>query len=317
MSKQNLFKKPIFKKILIGVIIAIVVFISVSMVATKIIYDYIFKGYDCEKCPHKSEDGLLPEKEEHYYVLGDETLYGYRLKNEAQSDSLIVVAPGFNACADEYLAVAKYFLDAGYDIFIFDCMGSGKSTGTYVGFPQEVTDLDATLELVYDMGYENIFLFGHSRGGYAACCNINNEIPVTAVASISGVNSAMDGVMSSSVNAIGGAAYINYPFLWIYQNSLFGYKLSNISAADELEKSDSPALIIHGAGDTDFPTDKYSVYSQKDNIENKQISFRLYKREGHDGHTSILFDDDNTANAELMSEIDNFFKSQIRKGASQ
>lgn len=313
MATEN--RKKSLQKVLKGIIIAIFIFITLSTVATRFIYDFIFKGYDGKESTTSKTELISPYKEEHYYACGEETLYGYRLKTANATDSLVVIAPGFNACADEYLPQANYFVAAGYDVFLFDCVGSGNSSGdSYIGFPQEINDLNATLRFIKKYKYKNVFLFGHSRGGYATCCVLNGDVPITAAATVSGVNSAMDGIMSSSVNAVGKFAYINYPFLWMYQNELFGYDLANMNAATELSRTKTPVLIIHGENDTDIPKDKYSIYSYKNRLRKSNLNFVLYKKDGHDGHTSILFDEENIANIELMNEIDTFFKSHISKG---
>ena len=313
-TKQN--KNKGLQRVLKGVIIAIFIFITVSMTATKFIYNFIFKGYDGKDSYCPDNNHIMPIRDEYYYPCGEETLYGYRIKSSVPTDSIVIFAPGFNACSNEYLPLAAYFTAAGYDTFLFDCVGSGNSSGdSYIGFPQEILDLEATLNHVNSLGYDNIFLIGHSRGGYASCCVINGNVPITAVATISGVNSAMDGIMSTSVNAVGNIAYLNYPFLWMYQNELFGYEIANMSASAELSKSSTPALIIHGAGDTQIPKERYSIYSYKNRIRNKNAQFVLYEKAGRDGHTDILFDAGG-ANEEITAKIDAFFKSHTIKGDS-
>ena len=149
-------------------------------------------------------------------------------------------------------------------------------------------------------------MLGHSIGGYAVCCALRYEYKISAVVSISGVNSAMEGVISSSANYVGYFAYGNYGFLWLYQTMLFGADVVNMSASDEISQSDTPVLIVHGSEDNLFPDDKYSIISHRDEITSSQVEYLVCSTDEQNGHTSLLFDSDGTANKQLMSEINDF-----------
>lgn len=311
-------KKFNFKRILIIIIAILLAFSLVSMVATKIIYDNIFVRYDCEiKIPEKLSDTVDLREEKHYYS-GENKLsaYLYRCESDKSQDALIVIAPGFNACADNYLWQIESFLSLGWSVFAFNSTGCCSSQGeSTVGFPQELCDMEATLKYIEKndrFGYNDIVLFGHSRGGYAACCSLSYGYDISAVVSVSGINSAMEGIMGSSTEYVGPLAYGNYGFLWLYQAFLFGTDTLNLSADEEISKSDVPVLLVHGKEDTQVPMDKYSIVSHKDEITSSNVEYLIRSSPDNSGHTDLLFDEDGTANDELMQEIHEFLLKNVK-----
>ncbi len=296
------------KKVYKPILITILVFVTVSFAATKLVYDSLFGRYDPEQTV-SVDPGLLERREAVSFPSGDAELRGYFYGSEAK-DVLVVIAPGFHAGGNDYLEQIRYFLDCGWGVFAFDATGSCESGGdSSVGFPQEVHDLEAALgylEEQHRFDYENLVLFGHSRGGYAVCCALNSDFDIDAVISVGGINSAMEGIMEPVAEAVGPLAYVNYPFLWAYQAMLFGTKTVNLDAAEILSRTDVPTLIIHGKNDETVSYDAYSIISYREEIQSDCVEFFTSDTPGSDGHTDLLFDADGTANDVLMAEIEAF-----------
>ena len=293
------------------------VFCIVSMIATKLVYDGIFVRYDpAPASPPAALSAVVAARETVSFLSDENRLNGYlyRAAGENALDALIVLAPGYHACADEYLQQIDALLRYGWSVFAFDPTGSCHSEGgSSVGFPQELCDLKAALAFLEEnerFGFSQLVLLGHSRGGYAACCAAG-ETDVAAVVTVSGINSAMEGVMSASVEAIGPVAYGNYPFLWAYQTLLFGGEIANADAAQVLSETAVPVLIVHGQQDTTVPTDKYSILSHRDEIDSGAVEVYICEDAGQDGHTNLLFDADGTANDALMEKIHTFCVAQL------
>jgi dipeptidyl aminopeptidase/acylaminoacyl peptidase len=183
-----------------------------------------------------------------------------------------------------------------------------------VGFPQEILDLNATIEYIEAndrFGYQSLSLLGHSRGGYAAGCVLSYDHDIDAVVTVSGVNSAMEGIMAYSSSAVGPLAYGNYGFLWLYQTMLFGAKTTNLSAYEEIMDSGVPTLVVHGTGDEDFPMDKNSIISHREQICTPAVEYLTCDAPGQNGHTDLLFDPEGGANEELMTQISDFLERSI------
>lgn len=311
-------KKFHWKRVLIIAAIAVILFCAVSMAATKLIYDSIFVRWDGDPLPiSPGLEALVEGRQEQIYPCGENLLTGYlyRCTGENARDTLIVLAPGFHAEADDYLWQIASLVEQGWSVFAFDPTGSGRSQGdSSVGFSQELLDLDETLSFIEDnqrFGYDSLALWGHSRGGYAVCCALEYEYEIAAVVSVSGVNSAMEGIMGYSTAYIGPAAYGNYGFLWLYQTMLFGARTVNLSADEEISQSEVPVLVVHGAADESFPMDRNSVIAHRDEITSERVEYLVCSEAERNGHTSLLFGEDGTANEELMAQIHDFLERSI------
>ncbi len=303
-------KKKSLKRIGLGIVIAIISWVLVSCVVTVVIYDSTFPRYDkIPEIPTELE-ALVTSRQEVSFNTDENRLSGYLYNNE--SNGLIVIAPGFRASADDYLWQIDSLLSKGWAVFIFDTTGSCKSEGdSSKGFPQEVVDLRAALDYIENndrFGYQRLYILGHSRGAYAACSVLDEGYDISAICSVSGVNSSMDAIMQPVADKIGFLAYGNYPFLWLYQTILFGSETAHSDAAEEIAESNIPVLLVQGTEDEIYTEDEYSVYSYSVDDNASNVEYYLCDDEGKNGHTDLLFDGENSANEELMTEIDRFFR---------
>lgn len=311
-------KKSVLKRVLIIILAVLTVHCAGSMVATKLIYDSIFSRYTAEITePAPELQGMVAARESFFYDYDELTLAGYlyRCESSDAKDALVVLAPGFHAGSDDYLWQIKALLDRGWSVFSFDPSGSFESSGnSYVGFPQEILDLNATIEYIEEnnrFGYGSLALLGHSRGGYAAGCVLSYGHDIDAVVTVSGVNSAMEGIMAYSTSAIGPLAYGNYGFLWLYQSMLFGAETTNLSAYEQIMDSGVPTLVVHGIADEDFPMDKNSIISHREQLCTPAVEYLTCDTPGQNGHTDLLFDPQGGANEELMTQISDFLERSI------
>lgn len=305
-------KKSRFKRILIIIITVFFSFCMVSLAATKVIYDSIFKRYDAPIEIPQSVQTPVQHRRVCQFPSGDNLLTGYYYNTSTSNgtDALLVMVPGFHAGADDYLLQIQALLDYGWNIFIFDTTGTLQSQGeSQVGFSQALLDLDAALEYIREnqlFGHSELILMGHSRGAYAACCALAQEQDIAAAISISGVNSAMDAIMQSSVQAVGAISYGNYGFLWLYQASLFGADTLNQEAAQAISNSNIPVLVVQGSQD---PATASSIFSHKSQITSSQVEYILCDA----GHTDLLFGDNGAANTALMGQIHSFLLRSLNK----
>lgn len=304
------FMKKSYKRIWSSIIICIFSFIIISLVLTKSIYDSAFCRYDViAKIPTALEE-MVKDRQMRFFKSGDNQLCGYLYGGTG--DKLIVVVPGYRAGADDYLWQISELNSLGYGVFTFDATGSCRSAGkSSIGFAQTSNDLQCALSFIEEngrFGYKKIYLLGHSRGAYAVCSVLGSGYDITAAVSISGVNSCMEAVIQPATEKVGFLAYGNYPFLWLYQASLFGGEEISTNASKQIQKSNVPMLVVQGTGDTQYTEERYSVYShcKEDNAEN--VEYLLIDEEEHNGHTSLLFDADSSANDLLIKEIHNFFE---------
>ena len=290
------------------VVIIILLLLLTGFFTTKLVYDTVFRrtsdGYDISDIGYDRTDLC--------FMSNENELCAYLY--DGADKGLIVIAPGFTSSAKDYLAQTEYFLEHGYGVFLFDVTGSGNSGGSSeIGFAQEANDLSAGLDYINskdNFGYDRIFLFGHSRGGYAVCTQLYRN-DISGAVSISGINSSMEAVMSGAADAVGDIAYGNYPMLWIYQSMLFGSKSINQTACDMIDDSSVPTLIVQGENDDKAPIDEYSIYSHKNEIDSPNVEYYICTSPGMDGHTDLLYDKNGSANPVLMDKVTDFYDSII------
>ncbi len=313
-------KSPKAKRILIAILIIFLIISIFNLFATKIIYDSFFPRYDCGTTGYPEQlTHMIAQRTEKHFHSGENLLCGYLYENQAENrqNALIVFAPGHNACCDSYLWQIQELMAHGWSVFMFDATGCCHSEGkSAVGFSQEVVDLKAALDYIEDQnrfGFADIALLGHSRGGYAVCCALSYDYDIAAVISVSGINSAMEGILGAADDYVGKLAYLNYGPLWLYQATLFGKKTTSLKVNEILSTTDVPVLIVHGAEDREYPWDKYSIYAYKDAIGSENVSYLLCSAPGSSGHTNLLFDADATANDSLIAEINSFLIKTIEK----
>ena len=295
-------KKFRWKKALAITGIILLLHSLISLVVTKIVYDSIFDRYDHTPVLYQEHTALAQSAKTVSFPSGDNMLCGRFF--DSPGDSLVVVVQGIHSNMESHYPLIQQMVEKDQrDVFIFDMTGSCNSQGDSAGgFPQAVYDLEAALDYIdtaYD--YENIFLFGHSRGAYAACCVLSRRSNIDGVVAVNGPNSAMEAVIGTSAHKVGWLAYGNYPFLWLYQTMLFGAEDVAMSATQSISESSTPVLIIQAESDETIPPDTVSIYSHREDLPNAE--FLLLPG----GHSTVLYETSEiTANPELINNVDRF-----------
>jgi alpha-beta hydrolase superfamily lysophospholipase len=283
-----------------------------SAAVTGVVYNSIFARYDRDQTVPEALTDMVAARTQCSFSSGENMLAGYLYHPEITPlGGLVVLVPGFHAGGDDYLWQISTLLSYGWGVFTFDTTGTFRSEGEdQVGFSQVIRDLDCALKYVENnrnFGYNEIVLMGHSRGGYAACC-VLQEHDVAAVVSVSGVNSAMEAVMQPALEVAGPISYGNYGFLWLHQAALFGTDLLNTQAHEALSETDVPVLLIHGTGDADVPADAGAIIAYKEEIGEDHVEYLLWDG----GHTDLLYDADGTASDALMASIHAFLLTSLQ-----
>lgn len=301
------------KRIWIIIITAVFAFCALSLAVTKFVYDAIFARYDELAQVPQTLSSMVQTRTQCRFPSGANQLTGYQYHTAApeQANGLVVLVPGFHAGGDDYLWQISQLLEYNWGVFTFDTTGTLRSQGEgQVGFPQAALDLDAALSYIEEndrFGYGELVLMGHSRGAYAVCCALGEERDIAAAVSVSGVNSAMEAIMQSSVDAVGPVSYANYGFLWLYQAMLFGQDVLNRSASEEISACDVPVLVVHGTEDEDVPANGGAVIAYQEQITSAKVEYLLCEA----GHTDLLYDADGTANDALMERIHEFLLRSV------
>lgn len=284
-------------KITAVIIVAVLLLCMGMLAATKFIYDAIFPRYDrnnLETAINISYAEIMDKypRDKVSFMSGDNRLTGY-VYNTLKPQGLVVIAPGLSDGGEDYTSIAMGFADLGYKVFTFDTTGSFESEGeNSIGFSQIVLDLENALRFIEkepELKDLPIYLFGHSRGGYASAMMCNKDFNIKAIATVGAVNSPMEITMEWSKNYVGPLAFTGYPALYAYQAMVFGKDIMTTTGAEAIDEGDVPALIIHCENDVTVSIEGSSIYAHKDEVDNENTKFMLYENEENAGHTTLLF----------------------------
>jgi pimeloyl-ACP methyl ester carboxylesterase len=235
---------------------------------------------------------------------GKNKLMGY-LYGEQNKKGLVVIAHGLGGGAENYLAETLYFVDRGWRVFAYDCTGSFGSEGNLSGFPQAVYDLEAALQYIRnDRSLKDLplLLYGHSMGGYAVTSVLRDSYTIEAVVSVSGFNSPTEVMVDRASQYIGVLAYLEAPYVWVYQTLLFG-KDASLQAIDGINHSDTPVMIIHGDKDRSVTYGGSGIIAYRDSISNPKVTYMICNTSPCNDHKNLY-----------VSEAAYQYRKEIREG---
>ncbi len=283
------------KKTIIILASLVIVYILVSSVLTKIIYDQSFPRYQRHDDSINASVRYRDVEEDHPRTLvnfesNGNQLQGYLYPNE-EAIGLVVIAHGIGGGADSYMVYTTWFLEQGWAVFNYDATGSFDSEGdTTKGFPQSLIDLENALTYVDGndtINHLDIVLFGHSWGGYAVVNALHLRDDIKAVVSVAAPSNANDMIVEQASNMMGVFAATQRPFLSAYQSLLFG-NYARYDAVDAMNNSAAHVMIIHGVNDTVVRYDGSAMIARRANITNPNVTYVTMEQPGKDGHNNLF-----------------------------
>ena len=241
-----------------------------------------------------------------YFYSGQNRLTAY-IFGEDNDKGLIVISHGLGGGAVSYLREIMFFVDNGWRVFAFDKTGSHHSGGSSTrGLPQSAIDLNMALNYIanQDLGIP-VMLYGHSWGGFAVTAVLNfYHHDIKAVASLAGFAEPMGMLHEGASVMIGAVGNVAYPFLWAYQQILFG-QYANLSAIDGINSGTVPVKIIHGRDDNVISYHGAGIIAHRERISNPNAIFVSRYYPYHSGHNDLTLD------TLLMAEINDFFTMHL------
>lgn len=295
MNQEKNLKKKLPKIIIMTLLCFLVVFSIISFVIIKINFDDIFGRSEKNKySAYLRYENVKDtyDREPFRFSSGENELQGY-LYGADNTKGLVVISHGLGGGGESYLSEALYFVDNGFQVFAYDNTGCRESEGkNSVGLSQSTIDLDAALTYIEEQKrFEGmpIFLYGHSWGGYAVTSILNYDHEIAATASVAGFNKPMEMILEWAIDMMGGFAYVEYPYIYVYQLALFGEN-ANLSAVDGINSTDTPVLIIHGNEDTTVGYHGAGTIAYKDEITNPNVQYMICDKEKQNGHNDLFQD---------------------------
>ena len=180
-------------------------------------------------------------------------LNGLLLEPENPPDGLIVMTHGYNMSCENYMPLAHRFCDSGFEILMFDGTGCGMSGGPGIyGLPQHIPDMKSVLDAVSKderLSRLPLLLFGHSWGGYAACCvSLLSAYPVKGILTCGAFRKSLSSMIPSMKRRFHAAAPLLIKAAEILEKLLFG-KTASFTSSEGLRTAGCPARLYHSRDD--------------------------------------------------------------------
>lgn len=167
---------------------------------------------------------------------------------------------------NDYSTLARFYLDAGFNLLIVDERAHGKSEGTYIGFGcLDRHDARIWIDYVVErLGQDcQIVLHGDSMGAATVLMTLGLELPEQVKAAVS--DCAFTSAWEVFCAVLKNMYHLPpFPIMQIANQMVkrqAGYELNECNAREEVAKTDVPVLFIHGDADTFVPCSMvYELY---------------------------------------------------------
>lgn len=179
------------------------------------------------------------------------------LRADKKSNVWVIVVHGFGGNGLRHGTAARHFHDLGYNVFLPDLRGSGRSEGEYLGMGWlDSMDMVEWIDRILVMDPDaQIILYGGSMGGATVMMTTGWKLPPQVKAAVEdcGYTSVWDifRYQLKKVFSLG-----KFPWLVIanrMSKRVAGYTFKEASSIDQLHKSVTPTLFIHGTNDGFVP----------------------------------------------------------------
>ncbi|HJF32515.1 MAG TPA: alpha/beta hydrolase [Sporosarcina psychrophila] len=207
-------------------------------------------------------DWVAAQKFEHLTLTSRDglKLSGYYLPAAKPTEKLVILTHGYLGNAKQMgLFGQHYYNDLGYNIFMPDARGHGKSEGDYYGFgwPERLDLIDWTHNLVEKLGPDTeVAYHGLSMGAATVLmASGEEELPSQVKAIIA--DSPYESVYQLFKYQMNRMFHLPaFPMLdstSVLTKIRAGYSFREASVLKEVQKTNVPILYIHGESDTFVP----------------------------------------------------------------
>ena len=300
-----------------------------SILGAKALYDSFFPRYEKRdidtvfgEFDFSRVDNNL-KRTTFFFPSGPWKLQGYFYPCRG-TKKMIVVCHGMHAGADDYLPFIAYFVQNGFAVFSYDCQGTYASEGdSTVGMCTPLVNLDHALTFIKKerkFSKYQLFLFGHSWGGYAATSVLSLHKNISACAAVAPFNNGYTLLAEKGEQYAGSltesfAGGFPKKFLDTYQALLFK-DYTKLDAVKGINSTNVPVYIAHGTQDSVISFKYQSVISHKDEIRKKNVTY--YVGTGaHAGHNTILHSERAVAYQKQIEKELKQLKSQYDRELTQ
>ena len=225
------------------------------------------------------ENTWLSEMAEDVYITSSENgnlrLHGYEIKNSQNSNIWAIVVHGYCGQGKDMTYYAEQYYNRGYNVLLVDLRGHGKSEGDYIGmgWHDRLDLIDWANYLINNDNNCQIILHGVSMGAATVMMATGEDLP-------SNIKLAIEDCGYSSIwdeFEMQLKVLFNLPTFPVLNAASAvckiraGYMLEEGSAIEQVKKSKTPTLFIHGDQDRFVPFEMLDILYDAANCEKQKL----------------------------------------------
>ncbi|WP_071120007.1 alpha/beta hydrolase [Romboutsia timonensis] len=184
-------------------------------------------------------------------------LHAYEVKNENKTDKWAIVVHGYTSEGKLLSSKAKHLYNMGYNVLVPDLRSHGTSEGNYIGMGwHDRLDIIGWINyIVKNNPNSEIALHGTSMGSATVLMVSGEKLPsnVKAIVADCGYTSVYDEFSYQLKQLFNLPAFPIMNFSDVVTHIRAGYCLNDASAINQVKKSTTPILYLHGDKDDFVP----------------------------------------------------------------
>lgn len=185
------------------------------------------------------------------------TLRGTEYLTNEESNKWAIILHGYHSNPDSVISIGMHFSERGYNVLIPSMRASNESDGEYIGMGWlDKDDLKCWINLITKQNKNaEIVLHGSSMGAATVLMTSGDELPsnVKAIIEDSGYTSVWDIFASEAKVRFNLPTFPILNMFELIANIRAKYDIKEASALEQVKKSNTPILFIHGDADDFVP----------------------------------------------------------------
>ena len=253
-------------KIITVTMIIIVLFIScISLYVGNYLYDYTLNPYSKHNISEKIETNeevaqesrqWLSENSVNVSLKSQDDLNLHAAYIDQNSHIYMIMVHGYRGDGASIISPIKQMKKAGYNLLIPDLRGHGFSEGDYIGMGwDDREDIIQWIDYLLSKDpHASIILYGVSMGGATVMDVAGEKLPhqVKAIIEDCGYTSVWD-IFKAHIDMNNIESEVALHMASLVTKIRAGYYLEDVRPIEQVKKSQTPMLFIHGAEDNFVP----------------------------------------------------------------